>query len=100
MTTRKLLAGFVMAAVMSGSLPVYASGIPVIDAAAMAANTKQWATEARQWMETAQHYRSQIQAYKDQLMTATGLRIFKAWLRRDKVLKMTSSIFKSRYQPQ
>jgi type IV secretion system protein VirB5 len=87
MTTRKLLAGLVMAAVMSGSLPVYASGIPVIDAAAMAANTKQWATEARQWMDTAQHYRSQIQAYKDQLMTATGLRDIQALVAQGQSLK-------------
>lgn len=94
MATRKLLAGFVMAALLSSSIPAIA-GIPVmVDADPL--REAEWVKEAKRWMDTAQHYRSQIQAYKDQLMTATGLRDIQGLVAQGQGLKMISSTFKSR----
>lgn len=60
---------------------VFASGIPVVDAAAnqqMAMqNAKQiaeWAKEATRWVDTVSHYQKQLQAYADELQAKTGIK--------------------------
>ncbi|XER93115.1 type IV secretion system protein (plasmid) [Campylobacter fetus] len=59
----------------------FASGIPVVDAAAnaqiMQQNIKQvleWSKEAKRWTDTALHYKSQLEAYAKELEAQSGIR--------------------------
>lgn len=59
----------------------FASGIPVVDAAANSQmaiqNAKQiaeWVKEATRWTDTVAHFQKQLQAYADELKSKTGLR--------------------------
>ena len=60
---------------------VFASGIPVVDAAANSQmaiqNVKQiaeWAKEATRWTDTVAHYQKQLQAYAAELKAKTGIK--------------------------
>lgn len=60
---------------------VFATGIPVVDGAAISDRAMQraeqaatWAKEATRWQETVAHYQKQLQAYSDQLQSQTGIK--------------------------
>lgn len=59
----------------------FATGIPVVDGAAItdriiqrAEQAATWAKEATRWQETIAHYQKQLQAYSDQLQSQTGIK--------------------------
>lgn len=59
----------------------FASGIPVVDAAANSQmaiqNAKQiaeWVKEATRWTDTVAHFQKQLQAYADELQAKTGIK--------------------------
>lgn len=74
---------------------MFASGIPVVDAAQNAQTLQhniqeiaEWAKEASRWVETANHYKSQIEAYANQLAAETGIRdAIKFYKEMDKLYK-------------
>lgn len=77
----------VLTSIVTANL-LFASGIPVVDAAAnaqiMTQNIKQaaeWVKEAKRWADTAVHYKSQLDAYAKELATQTGIRDSVAFLK-------------------
>ena len=76
---KKLVLSSVMAFTLANF--VFASGIPVVDAAANSQmtiqNAKQiaeWAKEATRWADTVSHYQKQLQNYADELKAKTGIK--------------------------
>ncbi|WP_270985563.1 type IV secretion system protein [Campylobacter helveticus] len=76
---KKLVLSSVIAFIVANF--AFASGIPVVDAAAnqqmSMQNAKQvaeWAKEASRWSETVAHYQKQLQAYAEELKAKTGIK--------------------------
>ena len=52
----------------------YASEIPVVDAASIAARAKQDVATAAQWVKEAAQWTKELKAYQDELLSKTGIR--------------------------
>ena len=56
------------------SSQAFASGIPTVDAAAIANQIQTWKIEADRWLKTVDEYKKSYQAQLDQIATQTGAR--------------------------
>ncbi|EAN4970984.1 pilus assembly protein [Salmonella enterica] len=70
----KTLISVLIAGAVLGAGNVCASGIPVVDGAAIAQQTQQNVATAAQWVKEATQWTKELKAYQDELLSKTGIR--------------------------